>query len=390
MKSLEITVEPKVLIWARKSIGKSVDDIAQKLKIDKTIINQWEIGQRSVRLSQLEKLANIYKRPLAAFFLPEPPKEIPLPKDYRTLPLENRRVFSSKTLLAIRRAERIRRIAVELAESMERKIFTEVVKASIDDAPEILALKVREHLGISVDMQSKWRDERIALSEWRKIVESKDVIVLYASMPIEDTRGFSLSEKIYPVIVVNSQDSYTARIFSLFHEYAHLMINNSGICDMADRFYLSDEDKRIERFCNYFAGAFLVPKQDLINHRLLKTLKSDRDISDDYLKELAGDFKVSQEVILRRLVIIGRSSEKLYLKKREEWEARAKEQRKLKRSGRKIPSRACVQENGVLFVSLVLNSYGAEKITLRDISDYLGIRLKHLPKVEQLIAEKVL
>ena len=53
------------------------------------------------------------------------------------------------------------------------------------------------------------------------------------------------------------------------------------------------------------------------------------------------------------------------------------------------PPRKCIQENGVPFVSLVLESYKKDKITYSDVADYLGIRLKHLPKVEQLVRGNV-
>lgn len=58
---------------------------------------------------------------------------------------------------------------------------------------------------------------------------------------------------------------------------------------------------------------------------------------------------------------------------------------KLKKGGGPPPPRKCIQENGVPFVSLVLESYAKEKITYSDVADYLGIRLKHLPKVERLV-----
>lgn len=387
MHTVEIQIEPKVLTWARESIGKTIDEMAHRLKVDREVIQQWENDRKPVRLTVLEKMANYYKRPLAAFFLPEPPQEIPLPKDYRTLPLDERKGFSDKTLLAIRRAGRIRHLAIEISGKVEQQINTNVVNANLNDNIEQLGERVRGQLGVSIEAQFKWHDENAAFNEWRKILERNDILVLQGSVPLEDTRGFSISEKSYPVIFVNKRDSENGKIFSLFHEYSHLMLNISGICDMADRFYLTDEDRRVEAFCNYFAGAFLVPKNNLLGHPLVSNTNGIA-FDDDILQQLAAQFKVSAEVILRRLVICGKTSNEYYNKKKSEWNKRFKEFAPKKKFGRKVPSKACLQENGRPFVALVLSSYGSEKISLSDVSDYLSIKVKHLPDVEKLIYGK--
>ena len=44
-------------------------------------------------------------------------------------------------------------------------------------------------------------------------------------MPVDDARGFSLTDGEPYVIVVNSADADRARLFTLFHEYAHILLN---------------------------------------------------------------------------------------------------------------------------------------------------------------------
>jgi len=69
-KSLEVVVEPRVLIWARKSIGMNIEEVAKRLNTGQDTVSKWESGQKKPTLIQLEKLARtIYQRPLAAFFL---------------------------------------------------------------------------------------------------------------------------------------------------------------------------------------------------------------------------------------------------------------------------------------------------------------------------------
>lgn len=387
-KSLETIVEPKVLVWARESVGLGIQEVAKRLPTSEDTVRKWESGQKRPTLVQLEKLARtIYKRPLAAFFLSEPPKEPPLPKDFRTLPSDKRKPFSPKTRLAIRRARRLQSLASELAKSLNRKIITEINRANLSDDPEVVAGRIRMQLGVEIQMQFSWKNEGEALNEWKKVIEKHGVFVFQLSMALEETRGFSLTEGEFPTIVLNLRDAINGRIFSLFHEYGHLLLNDSGICDMGDQEYLSGEEKSIERFCNHFAGALLVPKDALINHELIKEVKFSLEQSDEVLKKLAGDFKVSQEVILRRLVILGFATGDFYKRKREEWGVKGEQRQK--GWGPLNPPKKCIQENGVPFVSLVLETRSEQKITYKDVADYLAIRLKYLPKVEQLIGGKI-
>jgi Zn-dependent peptidase ImmA (M78 family)/DNA-binding XRE family transcriptional regulator len=385
-KSLEVVVEPKVLIWARESVGMNIGEVAKRIKTSEDTVNKWESGQKKPTLIQLEKLAKtIYKRPLAAFFLPEPPEELPLPEDFRTLPLDKRRPFSPKTRLAIRRARRLQSLASELAKSLNRKIITEVGRANLSDDPEVVANRARMQFGVEIQAQFSWKNEAEALNEWKKAVEKCGVFVFQIGMPLEETRGFSLTAGEFPAIVLNLHDAINGRIFSLFHEYGHLLLNDSGICDMGDQDYLPGESKLIEKFCNHFAGAILVPKDVLINHELIKSREYSTYWSNEILKELAKSFNVSQEVILRRLLILGWADKDFYTSKHEEW----KKTEYQRRGGRRNPPKECIQKNGTPFVSLVLESHRKEKITYSDVADYLAIPLKHLPKIEQFVRGKI-
>lgn len=380
-KSLEVTVEPKVLIWAREGIGLNRREVANKLDTSEDTVSKWESGQKRPTLIQLEKLTKIYKRPLAAFFLPEPPKEPPIPEDFRTLPSDKKKPFSAETRLAIRRTRRLQSLATELAKNLNRKIITEIGIADLSDDPEVIASRVRMQLGVEIQTQFSWDNEAEALNNWKKAVEKRGVFVFQISVPLEETRGFSLAEGEFPAIVLNLRDAINGRIFSLFHEYAHLLLNDSGICDMGDPdYYLSERSKLIEKFCNHFAGAILVPKDDLLNHKLIESSEHPSQWPDEVLKELAKSFKVSKEVILRRLVILGWADKNFYKIKHEEWKTT-----QYPRRGRRNPPKECIQKNGIPFISLVLESHREEKITYSDVADYLSIRLKHLPKIEQFV-----
>ena len=52
---------------------------------------------------------------------------------------------------------------------------------------------------------------------------------------------------------------------------------------------------------------------------------------------------------------------------------------------RRRPTGLLSRPAGPGFVRLVLDSYYNERITASDLADFLGVRLKHMPKIEEAV-----
>jgi len=52
------------------------EQAAAKLRIQADRLREWERGAERPSIAQLRKLGELYKRPLAVFFLPEPPRDL--------------------------------------------------------------------------------------------------------------------------------------------------------------------------------------------------------------------------------------------------------------------------------------------------------------------------
>jgi Zn-dependent peptidase ImmA (M78 family) len=218
--------------------------------------------------------------------------------------------------------------------------------------------------------------------EWKRVIEAQGVYVLDLTFEMSDGRAFSLAEKP-PMIVLNHADAVNAHIFSLFHEFGHLLRGEGGICDF------SEKGRTHEWFCNRFAAEFLVPADSLLGLPEVSGHQKPEPWSDEVLGFLARRFKVSREMMLRRLLTLGRTTEHFYRTKRDEWEAKFTEMSLRHGRGRRVLSRQCVRENGVPFVKLVLDSLHDDRITYRDASDYLDLSAKHLPEVASYVSDAV-
>src|SRR3990167_5998012 len=85
-----IPVNPAILQWARKTAGLPIEEVVHKLnkkRVTAETLAAWERGEGAPTYPQLEMLAyEVYKRPLALFFFPDPPSEETPEQTFRTLP----------------------------------------------------------------------------------------------------------------------------------------------------------------------------------------------------------------------------------------------------------------------------------------------------------------
>jgi len=380
-KSFNVSVEPSVLEWARESIGMSIDAVVKKIKgITINTIKEWEKKDGAIKptFAQIEELSNIYKRPLSAFLLPAPPKEPPFPKDFRKRPSAEKQSLNPKTYLAIRKARRFQYSAIELIKELGEESKKLSIKANLSDDPETLAEKVRIQFGIKEFPRSTSFTKEIALEKWIKILENNGILVFQISITKnKEIGGFSLIDEYVPVIILRRSDETSAKIFTLFHELAHLLLREGGICD------LEESDISHEKFCNHFAGAFLVPKDKLLNHSIVKANAKTREWPENLLRGIARGFNVSTEVILRRLLILGLTTKNYYLKKHREWKSKYKEP--FGRKDKKTEIKICLQERGKKYTSMVFDAYERKKINEMRVADYLGVTSDKIPKVKEAI-----
>jgi len=309
--------------------------------------------------------------------LSAPPKEAPLPKDFRTRPSEEKQTLKPKTYLAIRKAKRFQYSAIELFKELGKEPKELPIKANVSDNPETLAEKVRTQFGIKGFPGITSPTKEAALDEWIKILENNGILVFQISLTKnKEISGFSLINEDVPAIILRRTDETSAKIFTLFHELAHLLLREGGICD------LEESDIPHEKFCNHFAGAFLVPKDKLLNHSIIKANIETREWPEDFLRDIARDFNVSREVILRRLLILGLTTETHYRKKHKEWKSKYKEPFG---RGKRDEVKICLQERGKRYTSMVFEAYNRKKIDGMALADYMGVTSDKISKIKEAI-----
>ena len=366
-----------------ENAGLNLDVAAQKALVSPDRLQRWESGDARPTVKQLRKLGKVYKRPLAIFYLAEPPKDFDAMRDYRRLPGEVAGIESPQLRLAVRQAQQRREIAIDLYEELELEPLEFTVEASMSDDPQQVATIIRDLLGIPYEDQTAWNSDYDAFNQWRNAFETVGILVFQATeVDVTEMRGFSISEHPFPTVVVNIKDVPRGRIFTMMHELVHVLLHQGGLCDLDEEGLRPPEEQRVEIFCNHVAGEALVPTQWLLNEPLVQQKTEHSEWTYEEISQLAMRYRVSREVIMRRLLITGRTTQARYREKREEFQQEWREQSQRPRKGFAPPYRMAISRAGPEFVRLVLNSYYREKITSSDVADYLGVRLKHLGRIE--------
>src|SRR5947209_395540 len=100
----EAFVKPELLAWAREDAGLTLEAAATRIGVKPDRLQACEQGVGRLTVIQLRALSNAYKRPLAFFYLPQPPPKTVTLRDFRRLPDEEVESESPKLRLEIRRA----------------------------------------------------------------------------------------------------------------------------------------------------------------------------------------------------------------------------------------------------------------------------------------------
>jgi Zn-dependent peptidase ImmA (M78 family)/DNA-binding XRE family transcriptional regulator len=288
----EIPVSGRVLIWARDFRGLSPDEAADAIGISLQELEDFESEKQKPSLTKFEKIAAVYKLPLATLFRRTPPPEPPKLSDFRTF--EGAPPRASFDFLVALSSIRSLQATLRILQSEDENFHGAVLREyDIGRDPFKQGEAERQAIGITVQSQLDWTSD--GFRHWRAVVERLGIAVYMQRFPLSDCRGCALlDDGGVPAILINkAEESDNARTYTLIHEYAHLLVRRPGISDLNRR-------NPTEAWCNRFTAAFLMPLVAL--RRVLPSWPdAPRDWDDREIREAARRLKVSAQALAIRL-----------------------------------------------------------------------------------------
>lgn len=143
--------------------------------------------------------------------------------------------------------------------------------------------------------------------------------------------------------------------------------------------HLSGDDQNIEILCNRFAAEFLIPSND-INKRLINMQPEDENLSN-----IAYEYRVSKEVILRRMLNLDVVNNNFYERWRQEQQEHERQRKKEKSKGGGnyyFTKKSYLSET---YAIKVFEQYYQGKITRDQAANYLGVKTGNIDRLEAVI-----
>lgn len=368
----------QVLEWARKACGLTVEEAAGLLGCKPDSLRDIEEGKKLPSVTMFRDMASCYGFPEATLLAETPPALPKLPTDFRTFDGAAPRL-SYRTYLAIRRVQMRQESIRELSELDESVAAPDLRHLEQTKNPAEAGAAERKAFGVSVADQLKLSAEKLWMN-YRLRVENLGISVYVEDFPVEDCRGVSVFVDNFPAIMLTNEEREPGwKIFSLIHEYAHLLIRQPGISDQR-----SATRHPTERFCNQFTASFLMP-EDAITSVLDISRDEPQELSVAALGEAARQLRVSLSALALRLEELGFAPAGYYGRIREKIKP---VQLKKKTSGQIPREYVILNQMGHRFSGDVLRSVESGAITSLEASRILGTNPLLLPTISETIESR--
>lgn len=379
MTSVEALVTPAVMKWARDAMGYRLDEAARKIGRPVEDIQGWEDGTRRPTMAQLRKASEVYKRPLAVFYLPQPPRDFATLRDFRSLPESATREYGVELALLVRAVGFRHRWLSDYLESEGAEPLSFVGSVTTQTPARQTAQDIRHTLAIETAEIKRLSHPNEALRYWIRKIEAAGIFVFRGrAVAPEQARGFVISGRYAPIIFVNSGDALSAQIFTLAHELAHVWLGHTGISNLeTSGRALNPEAEKIEVYCNQVAAEVVLEPAEF--HEVW--LRLHHPDLEQRIEKAAREFYVSEEVIARRLLQEGKIDKQAYEKVRA-WVKQRWQEKSLKQKGgfATHPVKMAAR-NGHLFTRTVITGFRSGNISGNDASELLNVKINHFPQL---------
>jgi len=380
-------VNPAVLRWARERLNLTPEHVAEASKqlahrhyepISPEELLRWEEGiGEEPSLAHLETLAEIYVCPVGWFFLDAPPK---WKQPFSLRGVREFHTLSARTLTSLERFQELARWTVRLIQQSgqrwEVRIRPQEISPSVAEA-EKWAQEYRQRLGWTDAVRREMApDPREAFRWWRRTIEGLGIFCFELPLGPQEVRGASLWYEGIPFILVNHEDveAATGRIFTLLHEFAHLISTGETlVCDFRET------SRNDEPFANRFAARVLLSPQELRNslEQQIGSLAPRARWGDSLLDRIRKPFFVSRDVVAILLEEMGLAPRGFYEQKREQWKAG----KRWGRGGRRpTQNEQKLQEVGYSMSRLLDRAAQRPNFAWMDAALMLGMKVEKLEK----------
>ena len=309
MAGVKVALKPEIISWILQEI--QFENVASSAV---ELLTKWQSGEKTPTFNQVEDVSRKTNIPFGYFFLDKPPVESCPIVEYRTV---NSVAIPEPSRNLIDMYDQIIEMQEWMTEYLQENGYEElsfVGSVTVDTPIDKIVQAIRERLNLSVDWFAPCKTTTEAYKVLRSRIEEIGVLVMAngivgnntrRKLSVDEFRAFTIVNKNAPLIFINNCDTETGKLFSIVHEFAHVLL---GIDSMYNDGYGHGEGtSNIERICNAAAAEVLVPRT------FFNPIwdKADGNIYEQ-IEKTANYFHCSRYVIARRALDYHRLSKRAY------------------------------------------------------------------------------
>ena len=234
MPSITALVEPSLLFWARRRANIELIAADRKIDVPEGRVKEWEDGTTRPTIAQLRKAAEVYKRPLGVFFLPEPPEDFETLRDFRRIQGSEAAEWSAALHDEYRRAHAQRDALLEIADLDGSEPTRGVAAEGSPTTTSGSRLRARAALKRRLRSPTR-RPARTSTGTWAtgsRALEQMGVMVMQTQGgQVQEARcaPSRCTSTRCPSSRSTARTGPVAGCSRLIHEYAHLLLHTSGL-----------------------------------------------------------------------------------------------------------------------------------------------------------------
>ena len=320
MKSETLKISTAILQWINDRFFDNLGSMQGKF-------TKWLNGDTIPTIKQVKEMCKKIHIPFRYVLMENPPKENCDIIDFRTVD-SIELVNPSRELIDINNKmteiqlwmEDYLRIGGETKLSFVGKYANSDFNTIVD--------AIRKTLKIEVKYFDKLQSTRDCFNFIRKKCQDVGILTLCSGivgennkrkLNIKEFRAFAKINDFAPLIFINCNDTWTGRLFSLFHEIAHIFLGKNDLYNVSYNALINSHNTEV--LCNKVASELIMPLS------VYNTLNMS---IDDY----ATFFKCSKYVVVRRMLDLGDISKNEYDNYIEQFNAEFDKNRVNAKSGR--------------------------------------------------------
>ncbi|QWT52206.1 ImmA/IrrE family metallo-endopeptidase [Eubacterium sp. MSJ-33] len=309
MPAISVSIQPEIISWA---LGQAREEqLGTKLMNN---IKQWLDGTKTPTFNQIEDFSRKANIPLGYFFLQTPPVEQLQLIEYRTVDSAELAHPSRNLIDTIHEMESVQAWMKEYRQETGFDVLPVVGSLRGNDDFKLIAETIRKNLDLSDIWYESCTNMNAAFNYVRSRLEECGIVVMlngvvgkntHRTLSVDEFRAFAVVDEWAPLIFINGADSQGARLFSLFHEIAHIWLGENDLYNDRGN---SLEVKPIEILCNAVAGELMVPFDKFLVEWNVAAYADSRE----KIKNLAKHFRCGESVIARKAFDAKKISYDLY------------------------------------------------------------------------------